>query len=115
MPSLMGPWLAWNPPRARVQGWIVFNGSGTVDIRASENVSSITDNGVGDYTINWSRGVASIGADGYAPFVIGGNAGTGSGNISRLQGTQTDLSVRVVTGGGVDQDPVCVLAISNGL
>jgi hypothetical protein len=29
-----------------------FNGTGTVAIRASGNVSSITDNGTGDYTIN---------------------------------------------------------------
>jgi hypothetical protein len=31
-----------------------FNGTGTVAIRASGNVSSITDNGVGDYTVNFS-------------------------------------------------------------
>jgi hypothetical protein len=31
-----------------------FNGEGTVAIRASYNVSSITDNGVGDYTVNFT-------------------------------------------------------------
>jgi hypothetical protein len=31
-----------------------FNGTGTVAIRASGNVSSITDNGVGAYTINFT-------------------------------------------------------------
>jgi hypothetical protein len=31
-----------------------FNGTGTVAIRASGNVSSITDNGTGDYTINFT-------------------------------------------------------------
>ncbi len=30
-----------------------FNGTGTVAIRASGNVSSITDNGTGDYTVNF--------------------------------------------------------------
>lgn len=34
------------------RAWVNFNGTGTVAIRASGNVSSITDNGVGDYTAN---------------------------------------------------------------
>jgi hypothetical protein len=34
------------------RAWVNFNGAGTVAIRASGNVSSITDNGVGSYTIN---------------------------------------------------------------
>lgn len=34
------------------RAWVNFNGAGTVAIRASGNVSSITDNGNGDYTIN---------------------------------------------------------------
>lgn len=36
------------------RAWVNFNGSGTVAIRASGNVSSITDNGVGDYTVNFT-------------------------------------------------------------
>lgn len=34
--------------------WVNFNGTGTVAIRASGNVSSITDNGTGDYTVNFA-------------------------------------------------------------
>ena len=34
--------------------WVNFNGTGTVAIRASGNVSSITDNGTGDYTVNFT-------------------------------------------------------------
>lgn len=34
--------------------WVNFNGIGTVSIRGSSNVTSITDNGVGDYTINFT-------------------------------------------------------------
>lgn len=37
-----------------VVAWVNFNGSGTVAIRASGNVSSITDNGTGDYTVNFT-------------------------------------------------------------
>jgi hypothetical protein len=36
------------------RAWVNFNGTGTVAIRASGNVSSITDNGTGDYTINFT-------------------------------------------------------------
>ena len=36
------------------RAWVNFNGQGTVAIRASGNVSSITDNGVGNYTVNFT-------------------------------------------------------------
>ena len=36
------------------RAWGNFNGTGTVAIRASGNVSSITDNGTGDYTVNFT-------------------------------------------------------------
>ena len=35
------------------RAWVNFNGTGTVAIRGSGNVSSITDNGTGDYTVNF--------------------------------------------------------------
>jgi hypothetical protein len=38
----------------RAKAWVNFNGTGTVAIRASYNVSSITDNGTGDYTVNFT-------------------------------------------------------------
>jgi hypothetical protein len=38
--------------------WVNFNGTGTVAIRASYNVSSITDNGTGDYTVNFTTAMA---------------------------------------------------------
>jgi hypothetical protein len=37
------------------KAWVNFNGTGTVAIRASYNVSSITDNGTGVYTINFTN------------------------------------------------------------
>ena len=36
------------------RAWVNFNGTGTVAIRASGNVSSITDNGVGNYIVNFT-------------------------------------------------------------
>ena len=42
------------------RAWVNFNGTGTVAIRASGNVSSITDNGTGDYTINFTTAMPDI-------------------------------------------------------
>jgi hypothetical protein len=36
------------------RAWVNFNGTSTVAIRASFNVTSITDNGTGDYTANFT-------------------------------------------------------------
>ena len=36
----------------KCRAWVNFDGTGTVAIRASGNVASITDNGTGSYTIN---------------------------------------------------------------
>lgn len=41
-----------------VRSWVNFNGTGTVAIRASYNVTSITDNGVGDYSVNFTTALA---------------------------------------------------------
>jgi len=38
----------------RCRAWVQFNGTGSVPIRGSGNVSSITDNGTGDYTITFA-------------------------------------------------------------
>jgi hypothetical protein len=43
---------ATNCIQGSAKAWVNFNGTGTVAIRASYNVSSITDNGTGDYTVN---------------------------------------------------------------
>ena len=36
------------------RAWVVFTGTGTVTIRGSGNVSSVTDNGTGDYGVNFT-------------------------------------------------------------
>ena len=38
----------------KCRAWVNFNGTSTVAIRASGNVSSLTDNGTGDYTVNFT-------------------------------------------------------------
>jgi hypothetical protein len=41
-------------PSYTCRAWVNFNGTGTPAIRASGNVSSITDNATGDYTVNFT-------------------------------------------------------------
>jgi hypothetical protein len=41
-------------PIYAVRSWVNFDGTGTVSIRSSGNVSSVTDNGTGNYTVNFT-------------------------------------------------------------
>jgi len=55
------------------RAWVVFNGTGTVAIRNSGNVSSITDNGTGRYTVNFAT---SLPDENYAACAtVGGSTG----------------------------------------
>jgi hypothetical protein len=45
------------------RAWVNFNGQGTVAIRASGNVTSITDNGTGDYTVNFTTAMPDANYD----------------------------------------------------
>jgi hypothetical protein len=47
-----------NVIQGSAKAWVNFNGTGTVAINASYNVSSITDNGTGDYTVNFTNALA---------------------------------------------------------
>lgn len=54
------------------KAWVNFNGTGTVAIRASFNVTSITDNGTGDYTVNFTTAMSD------ANYAVTGNAAIGN-------------------------------------
>ena len=49
-----------------VKAWVNFNGSGAVAIRASYNVSSITDNGTGNYSISFTTAMVDTNYSGVA-------------------------------------------------
>lgn len=42
------------------RAWVNFNGTGVVAIRASGNITSITDNGTGDYTVNFTAAMPDV-------------------------------------------------------
>jgi len=85
------------------KAWVNFNGTGTVAIRASYNVASVTDNGAGDYTVNFTTAikdanysaVLSAGA-GFAPTPSTSNVLYAQGPIA----AQTASSFRLFTGVG---------------
>jgi hypothetical protein len=64
------------------KAWVNFKGTGTVEIRGSYNVSSITDNGTGNYTVNFTT--AMVDAN-YCP-VFGNEGGF---DVQRYQTSQT--------------------------
>lgn len=80
-----------------VVAWVNFNGTGTVAIRASENVSSITDHGTGDYTINFTSTLT----DANYALAFGGQMESYGGNLVPPLGaiksgtTPTTSSVRI--------------------
>jgi hypothetical protein len=85
--------------------WVNFNGTGTVAIRASGNVSSITDNGVGDYTVNFTTALtdanysANVGTAPAAGYTISAGAWWGgvSTDSSGIPVAKTSSAVRIVT------------------
>ncbi len=70
------------------RAWVNFNGTGTPAIRASGNVSSITDEGTGQYTINFSTSMPD------ANFAANG---TVDDNGVACMSTFTTSSVKAIT------------------
>ena len=82
------------------KAWVNFNGTGTVAIRASGNVSSVADNGAGDYTINFTNAITD------ANYAVSGSAkeadsGTTDAlfKIDEIGSNPAAGSVRINTGG----------------
>lgn len=86
-------------PTNSVKAWVNFNGTGTVAIRASYNVSSITDNGAADYTVNFTNAMSDANyAVSTASNGILGNNGAWIGMLYQHSSqAPTTTSVRVAT------------------
>jgi hypothetical protein len=71
-----------------VRAWVNFNGEGTVAIRSSGNVSSITDNGTGNYSVNFTNAMPDT------DYVYFGGIGDGTSSyaIRTLSSRQTSSS-----------------------
>ena len=62
------------------KAWGNFNGTGTLALRDSFNVGSITDNGTGNYTINFTSNMANTN------FSVGGLTGGNGSNPNTTSG-----------------------------
>lgn len=97
--------------------WVNFNGTGTVAIRSSYNVSSITDNGTGDYTVNFTNALSD------ANYSISGSCNINTtGSSGRIfsapkSAAPTTSAIRVATASAAntleDQEYVCVAIFGN--
>lgn len=75
------------------KAWVNFNGTGTVTIRRSFNVTSITDNGAGSWTVNFTNpmvdssyafsvsGPLNSGVDGRVTYGAAWQAADGTGKV----------------------------------
>ena len=68
------------------KAWVNFNGTGTVAIRSSYNISSITDNAVGNYTINFTTAMADV------DYMSAGMAGGDYNNLMNVVQPTTDYA-----------------------
>jgi len=80
-------------PSFLCRAWVNFNGTGTVAISGSGNVSSITDNGTGDYTVNFTTAMPDVN---YCIPLGVGALGTGSATRTLAVNSVLTSSVRVV-------------------
>jgi hypothetical protein len=89
------------------RAWVNFNGTGTVAINGSFNVSSITDNGTGDYTVNFTTalpdanysicGFVSLNGLSTSANIIGGTNFSRTTSLVRLQSASISAIVDFTT------------------
>jgi hypothetical protein len=88
------------------RAWVNFNGTGTVAIRASGNVTSITDNGTGDYTVNFTVAMSDVNYS----LVVSSTYGSSNG-FNGLAPTTTAARINAyitTTGAALDSAYMCV-------
>lgn len=95
--------------------WVNWNGTGTVAIRDSFNVSSITDGGTGKYALNFAT---TMNNTNFA-FASSGGSGdhtTHSRTLSFIYSTVGTLSLVAENSAGTDTDePQCGVVFFGGL
>ena len=86
--------------------WINFNGTGTVAIRDSFNVTSITDHGVGTYTVTFAK---QIGNSNFAFLLVSsrgtGDTGVGGTNIVAIGASGNYIKFETIKDSSVSDDP----------
>jgi hypothetical protein len=85
------------------RAWVNFNGTGTVAIRASFNVTSITDNGTGDYTVNFTTAMSDAN---YA--AVFGTTGQAANDLRQI------VSIYGTAAGGATTKTTSALRVNSG-
>lgn len=92
-------------PAFDCRAWVSFNGTGTVAIRVSGNVSSITDRGTGAYTVNFASPMPD---NNYGFSATAGSPTANTGAYAHMTNggspTEREFPVDVITDGGTRQD-----------
>ena len=92
----------------RAKAWVNFNGGGTVAIRDSFNVSSITDHNTGQYSVTYATAMSN---DDYASLITtqAGLTAYGYGTGDNSQTTSALVNIFTIVGSnGTTQDASCV-------
>ena len=93
------PTISGTAPLYLSRAWVNFNGTGTVAIRGSANVTSITDNATGNYTINFTTAMSDTNYAFAGSGSAGGamNAGIFAYNWDANNKTTTALQIYTVS------------------
>jgi hypothetical protein len=90
------------------RAWVNFNGTGTVAIRASGNVTSITDSGVGTYEVNFTTAMPDANYCGVVTSDSSGNYYIGSVNSAAYTTSSMGLRALNQAGSAVDSPMINV-------
>ena len=82
------------------RAWVNFNGTGTPAIRASGNVSSITDDAVGSYTVNLTTAMPDTNFSATLSSDTNASGGLNAYTISILSTSAISVYTYSVAGGG---------------
>lgn len=96
------------------RAWVNFNGTSTVAIRASFNVTSITDNGTGDYTVNFTTAMSDANYAGIVSVGRGASGTSASFAVTPFTDAPTTTAYRLVastTAGAAVDAPYVQVAI----
>ena len=97
-----------NVVNGSAKAWVNFDGTGTVAIRDSENVSSITDNGAGTYAVNFALNMDS------ANYAATGGTGGNYHRVGNTSRSVSGFSIITADGSNTAEDRPFVSAIVLG-
>jgi len=95
-------------PMFASRAWVNFNGTGTVAIRDSGNISSLTDNGVGLYQINFTTNIEDVN---YSALSVGTTSDddvttSNDGQSSPYDYAVSSVKIKHCNGAGGKADPI---------